>query len=471
MDIAARHGDPRTLYAEVFEEPSLLLANTMGLGLSILLHPVLSTVTVGKLMVSFYAVGVPLGFVALALAFGRSPWLAFFTLPMVFNGILSVGFLNYLFGLPVLFGSLALARAFAEGGGAKRGIGLALLLAACYFAHMIVFLIALGMAVALIALFVNRRADLSRFAVLIPSLPLLIGWVARMFGSGTWALSSGGKGLGLVFKDLDARLAQMHLWGMQFFRSPVDERVFALLAGCWLILLLLGCRRSSSIETAAIEPSPWYRRHALEGITICCAIAYFVLPSHMRQMNVITERLVILFLFLLTLWPRVGFERAAQLALALPLVVVALGYPFYVKAEFQRFERVEVGELPRMIASLPDRSRLAYLRFPRSNSVTYAGPLWYLPRALHATSNGGISSASFAERHYTPVQYRNGAPLRRVGRRLNDKRQQRILLQHDYLLIRKHGKPRVALRHPRLSLLDHDRSWWLFRVRGTADGG
>lgn len=471
MDIAARYGDPRTLYAEVFEAPNLLLANTFGLALSMLLHPILSTVMVGKLMLSFYVVGVPLAFVALASAFGRSRWLAFFTLPMVYNGILSVGFLNYLFGLPLLFGAIALARRFAERGGVKRGIGLALLLTACYFAHMIVFLITLGIVGALIALYVKRRAELRRFAVFVPCLPLLIGWMVPMFAPGRRSFLSGNRGLGLVFKSLDERFAQMHIWGMQFFRSPVDEYVFALLASCWLALLFFGIRYAAAEERTRTTSPGWFRRHALEGITVCCAIAYFVLPSHMNQMHVITERVVIFILFLLALWPRVRFERMGQVALLVPLIVLSWGYPMFVKAEFERFEREEVGELPRMIASLPERSRLAYIRYPRSNSVTYAGPLWYLPRALHATLNGGISSASFAERHYTPIQYRDGPPLRRVRRRFKNPRQMRILLQHDYLLIRKHGKPRVALRHARLSLLSHDRSWWLFRVHRDRRGG
>ncbi|MFH1833620.1 MAG: hypothetical protein ABH877_01235 [bacterium] len=465
MDIAARRDDPRTLYAEVFEPPNLLLSNTVGLQLSMLLHPVFSIATVGKLMVSFYVVGVPLALVALALVFERSPSLAFIGLPMVFNAILSVGFLNYLFGLPLLFGALALGRSFAERGGVGRGISLSLLLVACYFAHMIVFLIALALVGWLIVLFLDRRADLRRLAVFLPCLPPLTGWVVRMFDTGTRSFLSRDSGLGLVFKDFDDRVAQMHAWGLQFFRSPVDEYVFGLLAFCWLAILILGFRSSPASGRSRAAGKRWHRRHALELTTVGCIFAYFVLPSHMREMNVITERVIILFLFLLTLWPRMRFAAIRQFALLVPLIGISWCYPWFVKAEFQRFESELVGELPEMIGSLTDRSRLGYLRYPRYNSITYNGPLWYLPRGLHATLNGGISSASFAERHYTPIQYRNRPPVQRIGHRLGDDRQKRILQAYDYLLIRIDGKPENALHHPLLSLMRHDRSWWLFRVQ------
>ena len=140
MDIVLRHGDPATVYRDLYVLPRSLDPNTLSLWFARAV-PGMGALTAARVVLSAYVIGLPVSLVWMARAWRRSPWLALLSLPLTWNALVNIGFLNYIIALPVLFGVLALARRYAEAGRWQRGVTLALLLTLLFFCHVIAFLI------------------------------------------------------------------------------------------------------------------------------------------------------------------------------------------------------------------------------------------------------------------------------------------------------------------------------------------
>jgi hypothetical protein len=494
MDIVARYNSPNTSYAEVYQLPNILQPNMLSLYFAKLVGWAMSMDFAAKILVSLYAIGLPLSVLLVARVFGRSKWLTLLSCPMVFNAIFNVGFLNHLIALPLLFVTIAQSRRYAEHGGVLRGVGLAATLLALYFAHVIPFLIASGISIAFIALFANRWRNALRGWPLLVPLPLILLWVWRMFIAleATESGSTFGSehGLNLVFTPWILLIKNIHTWGMEYFRDSVDEIVFGAIVFTWCILMALSWlgRRSAgpsfsstANQTEAVPPDMpsgtppgkllgwlfWIRNHSLGALTLCCAAAYFAIPTRMHEMAIITERIVLIVLLLLCILPRLQFDRLVQRLALIPMVLIATIYPIAVQAEFSVFEEKQIGKLPQMIEALPERSRLAYIMYQLSNPLTHMGPLWHLPKAIHCVKNGGLTDDSFAARPYTPVQYQPGAKPFKLSSLGRSFLQSPHVSDYDHILVRSNSPPGGALRAKNLRLREHYGIWWLFDVVHT----
>jgi len=151
----------------------------------------------------------------------------------------------------------------------------------------------------------------------------------------------------------------------------------------------------------------------------------------------------------------------------LPVLAVALLYPWAVHHRFKRFNREDVGVLPALIQELPPRSRLAYVMLDREIKLTYMGPLWHIPKALMAVENGGMTDDSFAIRPYCPVQFlpekSPQSPGPQFWRAAN-------LTTWDYVLVHGLNPPSEALRSPAVELVDSAPGWFMFKVMPRPDG-
>ena len=468
MDIVARYHDPRTVYATTYLLPHGLNPNTVALYLAQLL-PWVGTLALAKVLISLYLIGVPLSLWLLARAFDRSPWLVLLSLPLCWNALFNVGFLNYLVALPLLLAVIAWSRQAGERGGAWRLVGLGASLVLLFFCHMIAFLIGLGMAAAVLLAYLPSWRNLGRLLALLPACWPLLSWIKRKFvdlEATEAGRTFGGGNLGLVRLPFKQLLAQIPEWGMQFFRDKSDDIAFGLLVALWLVALAWGVwqlRHRPRLHGAIA----WLRAQGLEILTLCCIAAYFIVPSHMNEMANITERIVVQVLLLLVLWPRITFSGTARW-LIVPMTLLALLFPVVVHAHFQQFEREELGHLPQALQRLPDRSRLGYLLWQRENRVTFMGPLWHLPRAIFVLAHGGVTDDSFAARPYTPVQFRAG----QTPEKLDDNFWSNPhVFDYDHVLIRSRSKPTLLLTQPMLRLIFAQGEWWLFAVQTAGHRG
>ena len=458
MDIVLRYDDPATVYSEVFVLPRTLDPNTLSLWFARCV-PGLGALAASRLLMSAYVVGLPLSLAWLARVMGRSPFLALLAVPMTWNPLVNIGFLNYVLALPVLFCVLALARRVADRGGWLRGVLLCLLLVLLFFCHVIAFLIGMAMATFVLLWHGQGWQRLLRLWAVLAAAPIGLQWVWRKFVAleataegRTFGTASGD--LALWFLKPRELVAQLYEWAFQYFRDGADKKMAWTLLALWLTLLALGWLRRGWRDAV-----PWQGR-SLEVMTLITAILYFFLPSHMNEMSIITERVVVQTLLLLALWPQLHF-RGWQRWLLVPIVALALGYAWVVRAEFARFERMEVGNLADGLRELPQKSRFCYVLVERDNDTTYMGSLWHLPRAIFALQHGGRVDDSFAVRPYTPVQYRPGViPNQLIGNFWNNPH----LFEYDHVLVRNPTALVYAESSPHLKRIWQEGHFWLYRV-------
>lgn len=465
MDVMARHGSAETMYGDVYRLPAGLNTNVLSLYAARWLAPFVGTADVGRLLLSFYVVGLPLSLLLMARTFGRSRWLVLLSCPMVFNALFNVGFLNFLVAFPLLFLAMGLSR-LAGKGQTWAAVGLATVLTLLFFTHVVAYLFALAISVLVLVVSSRRRKDWSGLLALVPAMPFFLLWAKRMIVDGQAteagrAMVAADGGLGLAYVPLTTLLGQFHEWGMRFFRSSWDEVAFSLLAITWVILMMMGRHPVESRARVRSGPLDWARRHLLSIIVVCCILAYFAVPARMNEMSIINERIVLVVLFLATMLPRIRFPERQGRMMLIAMATVALAYPPVVWLHFHEYESQVVGRLPQAIAQLPDSSRLGYVMWQVRNPVTHMGPLWHLPKAIHAIENGGISDDSFALRPYTPIQYLPDRKPPDVATEFwNDPK----LEFWDYILLRSQQRPEKAFRSATLEIRFQEGVWWLFEV-------
>ncbi|MCA9562751.1 MAG: hypothetical protein KC561_04635 [Myxococcales bacterium] len=469
MDVMARYHDPATIYSQIYTLPTSVEANSLAVYFGGLVGPAIDAATAAKLLVSWYALGVPLAALWMCVAFDRSRWLSLFTIPLVYNALFNVGLLNYLVAMPLLLMAIASARTLATKGRWWRGVLLALILVSLFMAHLLAFLIGWPMALATLFLSVSRPKHWLRGWSLLPALPFFVAWYERKVvhaeAAATGSTLTGEDGFGFIFQSFDERLNNFHAWGMRFFRDNTDEWCILALVLLWFVFLLARAPRTPlpggkdglGVLSRLLR---WTQEYTLEIVALCCLPAYLLLPSHMHtEVQLIAERVVVLILLLLVLLPRVRIDSHRMRVAAALLAMVAWTYPLVVRAKFIEFEEVELGDMPRVVADLPDRTSLAYVMWENENALTYMGPLWHIPKALQAVENGGRTNDSFAIRPHCPVQIQEGHLPEPIGHQFW---RSAHLSDYDYVLLRSSISPTAAFTSPRVHLMWHEGIWWLF---------
>ncbi|MEC9070847.1 MAG: hypothetical protein VX938_00650, partial [Myxococcota bacterium] len=70
--------------------------------------------TANRLVLSVYAVGVPLGMISYTRAFGRDPAVGLLAAPFAYNTFLFMGFANYVLAIPLVFWGLGVLRGLMD---------------------------------------------------------------------------------------------------------------------------------------------------------------------------------------------------------------------------------------------------------------------------------------------------------------------------------------------------------------------
>ncbi len=105
----------------------------------------------------------------MAVAFRRNPWVALAAVPLTYNAMLSLGAINYLIGMPLVFLAVAGARRWIDRGGALPGVLLAVFLLFCFFTHLFIGAMASGFCGLLLLVHMRRRIDVLRLLAVVPA--------------------------------------------------------------------------------------------------------------------------------------------------------------------------------------------------------------------------------------------------------------------------------------------------------------
>lgn len=466
MDVFARGHDPSTAYPSTYRVAAPIGPNVLSLHVARWLHPVLGAKDCARLLLSVYAVTLPLGLLAACVAFRRNPWLSLAAVPLSFNAMLNMGALNYLLGLPLMLLTVAATRRWID----RRSLGLGALLVALvligYFTHLITCAMACAFSLVLLVLHARRVRHVSGFLASAGGLGLIAWWVHSMSGD----MTGGDGSLGVVYQPFAHRVLGLHQWALRFFRDdPTDEVVTGVLVVLFAVSFVVAAPRRDEEQSGVVA---FLRRHDFRVLTAAAVLGWLVLPSHLTELHVINHRVIIVICLFLTLWPpapasavqRPKRHRISQLLAAI-LALIAVGYPWHAADRFAAFEAEVLGDVPAAIAQLPPATMLGYASQWRGNHITYENAPWHIPAGIHAVENGGVSNDSFAIRPYSPIQYLPGVPRPphpnahiwdHVGRM-------------DFILWHGQG-PAPSDVQDRLRLVFHQRAWWLYRVRGRRSG-
>ena len=442
---------------------------TLGLPFSPLVAPILLTAalakltsieTGGRLLWTFFALGLPASAWFLTRTLGLSRFNVLLVFPLVFAKWTSSGFTGFVTGLPLVLLAYALAARYLMHRSRGRGIAVGALMIVLVMWHaLIVAQALLGLGI----LWLCWRAPnvKTRFVALwpmaLPAVLLAIWFFYNFVGHGAGA----GAKMTPPFWPPPRELfdAQKMFWAVLMLWPDSDLYAKALLVAL-VVGILFGAR--ARIFAAPDAPTgDWHVKNPMAVIALVAFVCYFALPMHAFGVAIISQRFVwfaAVFMAVAWDWPRHPIARAV--AIALP-VLVAARFLWEVNAHFRAFNRETVAA-SRFIDEIPDRSTLiaplgsaetkAFLNKPIREVQQYA-----------TIRKGGLPTTSFAGYGINYVRYvkRNPKPELFPYNYLRHPQ----LPEFDYVLLR--SPSRTELTSPRLHLERTDGDWALFTVCGS----
>jgi hypothetical protein len=346
-----------------------------------------------KIFLTAYALALPAGAWALARRFGRSPWLALFAFPLVWNFNLGDGFIAYCAGFAAVPLALVVVDRHCAEPTWQRALAVALLGTLTYFFHLlayVLFLVSAGLVV-----LAQRRAFEPRLLA-VRALPVL-----SCAGIGAWALRRAndmnfhrvtGAGRDLIYDPVAERLAQIPDRLINFLPGRVDELVLIVAVACWLALAVTAARTRSDDDDAGAHV--W-------GPELCFVGAlalYLLAPRSMQRpfyWHMINGRFVVaiaLFAALTLRGPIAGWRRL----LLAPVVVGTLVYGIALCGAFREFNAHAAG-FDEIVAQIPrDKQVLTLILRPMGDSTVNVSAFNQWP-AYVQIRHGGYNFYNFAE--------------------------------------------------------------------------
>lgn len=446
--VLADYGDPSFAFSSYFELQPFRTQYLAYYGLAVVLSWVFGPLIANKLLLSLAILATPYAMRALLRSIGHDERLAVFSLPLLWNAHLILGFLNFIAAIPLsLFGlSLAVryaalrraaldASATAGRAHIRCALGLGAVALLCFYTHVVPYgLCMLGAG----AVFVSR--DLRRSAAcalpLLPSLLAALIWTQRSpAGRSTLEAASGG---GAHFASVLDNLRDLPRWLTDVLHTPADERAMVLYAGLMLAAGVLGLGAPAGRDPGDRVSSARYR---LAWLAPLSAALYFLTPTGYGWIWPINARFPLLALLFLGLaLPRLRGVAGATLLCG--CLAVSFWSSSAVASAFRRVETEEVGQLDRALAAIPRGKMVAALVFDRASGHVKFSPF------LHAagwvqTERGGAVMFTFADFPQSPFRFREARRPPRVPPRWEwmpeRVRPAEDLTEYDYILCRGHA--------------------------------
>ena len=368
-----------------------------------------SVETANKIFLTAYALALPAGALALARRFGRSPWLALFAFPLVWNFNLGDGFIAYCAGFAAVPPALVLVDRHAVEPTWRRALAVAAVGTLTYFFHLLAY--ALFLVCAGLVVLAQRRPFAPRLLAA-RALPVL-----SCAGIGLWALRRAnemnfhrvtGVGRLLIYDPVVDRLAQIPDRLINFLPGHVDELVLIVAVACWLALAVTAARGrcdGDDGDERARPPHVW-------GLELCFlgALALYLLTPRSMQRpfywHMINGRFVVaiaLFAALMLRGPIAGWRRL----LIAPVVVGTVIYCIALGGAFREFNRHAAG-FDEVVAQIPRQKQvLTLILRPMGDTTVNVSAFNQWPSYVQLR-HGGYNFYNFAEGF--PLQYRMHLP-------------------------------------------------------------
>ncbi len=367
-----------------------------------------------RVLVVLIAIAFPLAFRKLLVAFEADRRLVWFSLMPFFSRALSIGFLPYLFSIPVGLVLLALAvswsrarepfeiRTWAARNGALAALGTLL-----FYSHLSSLTVFVPAALLCSAVVAPRPANASGFSrwclgalsrsvwVIVPLLlALRFALVGRLSSDIDHPVTSPS------YMTISRSLHALPLWIFDNFRHGWDD---AAALGYWIAFTVTSvytvvrvARGRASFSFVRVVP-----------LTVA-TLGYIVTPFQVGAAVFLNVRLAPLLLLLSLLPLRVPPTRWMTRAVG---GISAFAGIVYVVSSIA-CERIDASGLDAILQAIPPRASVLSLSFERQPHVTYV-PAYLYFGSLRASETGGLVAFSFASLPHWSIRYRAPQPKHR----------------------------------------------------------
>lgn len=275
-----------THIAEVFVFNSFPEPNWIGHACMVLFLQVFSCLVAEKSLQLIIVIATAWGFRMLVKAMdpGRTPWMAWFVFPLLFNFTFLLGFYNFSFGIALLLiGVSWWLRNTEQALSIRQWVLVGLWAGLLYFSHLVVFLIGMGLA-GLITLFIKQdfpwKLRIRKALILLAFCsPAIVLAMAYLFKSG----STGFRG-DVVHLSFNKLLEDLYQSRMLIAYEPQQELVITRLYSQFLLLMFaLGVIKRSISPVLVVF---------MVNAVVATAM-YFLMPDSMAGGGILSVRLLL----------------------------------------------------------------------------------------------------------------------------------------------------------------------------------
>ncbi len=429
--VFADYGKPGSIYPAIYKPLDWLNTNSLLYTVAGGLGKVWSTSWMFRLTMATYFAGVPLANLYALRVFGRSAWGALISVPLCWNQMYVYGFANFLFAAPLAVLAIPLFYRLLVAPSVRRGIGVAVLLAALFLAHLHVFLWTgvLLATMTLAGVFITTKRTLFGMtstkpwtivwvssAVVLPALALFARWAiktSRPPPADEYTLATVGKatlpGFLKAIRPFSQSIGEFH-YTLLVTKHEFEWRFYA-----GLFFVGLVC-------VAVSRMHKWKRPPVMELAAAATMASYFVLPQDFVGQQVIATRQV-----------SIGLWLAAALFAPVPLRVTWLGRLFaivgltsltsfhfaYWGNLMRKFQKEEIAGLEEVLAAAPPRLKLHYVKIDPDSKYFATHTFWHLEK-WYMLDKGGQVDESPATGASQAVRFRSTYPLHRIEEHANN---------------------------------------------------
>ncbi|MEZ4269037.1 MAG: hypothetical protein R3F39_21980 [Myxococcota bacterium] len=455
--IVAGAREAGSVFDRTFVTGGILLPNSLLFYLWGWLAALTGYVAAGKILLSVYAIALPLSIDRLLVAAGHRRTFALLGFSLAINGNLMMGFVGFATALPLGVYALARAYRYQSKPGWASGAAVTLLSMLTFLGHAQMYLILGVIAAVFIIMAARSRRELVTLALpFAASLLLFLPWFWHEFIRPEDLSSLGGRPLDPIYAPLSESVQRIAEYAIARWGSGFDDRVFVgFLAVCALGLL---DRQGGASPRDARSP------FGLEAISVALFATYLFIPEHTQVQAAIASRLVPVALVFGLGWLAVPRAPLLRGLAVWSMMALAIHFGWGASLAVARFNEREVGPgFLALIDQLPQGSRLAYLTVDRSSDAVTVLPHQHL-YGYHFALNGGVVYSGFhgyAGRHAT---WRRGEEVPWPGRDPRGFLRADSACWYDYMLIRTAEIPRWRELEPRLTFVGSSARYTLWKL-------
>jgi hypothetical protein len=342
-------------------------------------------------LVSAMLIGIVLTTYALAERLSGDGRVALLTIPLLYNSMMMLGFVQFIFGIPVMLGMWLAALAYRDKRDVRSGIVLGALELVLFFSHLFPF--AIGQLGLLAIVRPRTWTEIRKLAVyLVPTGLAFLYWALLTAGARAVESALSTTGVKMPFSEA---VRDFYSVGFDVFHDSTDER-HVLIAVAIAVVVWLG--GASSPE--ATRPI----RRWMGLVPFVCLVLFFLSQDNNGYIYYIRQRYPVLFAMAAV--PLVRFPTGWKGHLAtLAMCVLAGSTIESVTWHFRMFERYELGDIDGALNALPNGKRVLGLMFSSASAYIQNWPFVHFVNYCQL-EHGGTVYVTFAGQPHWPVRYR-----------------------------------------------------------------